>query len=308
MIFLCWSPPSRQEQKACVDKSGVFNYDSKYLGATAKLALKIKQDRELSDKGFLVNHARVLVGSGLETFEKGKIALQNWRHFNLNWAFVDPKTPIQRGVKFCVCTKAIFPWLLMPLEVVYVDESRSAVASFSFGSGTLQGHLLAVISEYGISWGCRHALEPVSIARNTLSSQTSVLRTAQFDGHFDVVSHGQYCSWISNSPEISDKGGHCNSETNEEVFTSVSLTNLSCSSCNLQVLADGGTSFGHNKQAGEERFSITMDEKNDVWYEILSFSKPANFLSLIGYPYVLLKQKHFARDSTLAMQKHLSDK
>ncbi|XP_011079022.1 UPF0548 protein At2g17695 [Sesamum indicum] len=202
MIFLCWSPPSRQEQKACVDKSGVFNYDSKYLGATAKPALKIKQDRELSDKGFLVNHARVLVGSGLETFEKGKSALQNWRHFSLNWAFVDPKTPIQRGVKFCVCTKAIFPWLLMPLEVVYVDESRNALASFSFGSGTLHGHLLA----------------------------------------------------------------------------------------------------------GEERFSITMDEKNNVWYEILSFSKPANFLSLIGYPYVLLKQKHFARDSTLAMQKHLSAK
>ncbi|KAK4430351.1 hypothetical protein Salat_1335800 [Sesamum alatum] len=202
MIFLCWSPPSRQEQKACVDNAGVFNYDSKYKGATAKHAWKIKQDRELSENGFLVNHARVLVGSGVETFEKGKRALQNWRHFSLNWAFVDPKTPIQRGVKFCVCSKAIFPWLLMPLEVVYVDESRSAVASFSFGSGTLQGHLLA----------------------------------------------------------------------------------------------------------GEERFSITMDEKNDVWYEILSFSKPANFLSLIGYPYVLLKQKHFACDSTLAMQKHLSAK
>ncbi|KAL0380618.1 UNVERIFIED_CONTAM: hypothetical protein Sangu_0126100 [Sesamum angustifolium] len=177
MIFLCWSPPSRQEQKACVDKSGVFNYDSKYLGATAKPALKIKQDRELSDKGFLVNHARVLVGSGLETFEKGKIALQNW---------------------------------------------RSAVASFSFGSGTLQGHLLTEL---------------------LAGTHVAFLLDDLFSLHF----------W-------------------------------------------------------EERFSITMDEKNDVWYEILSFSKPANFLSLIGYPYVLLKQKHFARDSTLAMQKHLSDK
>ncbi|KAI3462323.1 hypothetical protein Pfo_018986 [Paulownia fortunei] len=211
MIFLCWSRPSRQEQKACINKSGVFNYDSKYKGATAKPAFALKQDGELSDSGFLVNHARTLVGSGLETFEKGKSALQNWRlwesvvHFSLNWAYVDPKTPIQSGVKFCVCAKAIFPWLLMPLEVVYVDESRNskkAVASFSFGSGTLQGHLLA----------------------------------------------------------------------------------------------------------GEECFSITMDEKNDVWYEILSFSKPANFLSLIGYPYVLLRQKHFAHDSRLAMQKHLSAK
>lgn len=62
------------------------------------------------------------------------------------------------------------------------------------------------------------------------------------------------------------------------------------------------------EQAGEECFSITMDEQKDVWYEILSFSKPANVLSFIGYPYVLLKQKHFAHESTSAMKKHLSAK
>ncbi|KAH6807972.1 outer envelope protein [Perilla frutescens var. frutescens] len=205
MLFLSLYRPSHQEQKKCIKKSGDFNYDNKYKGATAKPPLTLKQDKELLDGGFMVNHAKVLVGSGLETFEKGKSALQNWRHFSLNWAFVDPKTPIQSGVKFCVCAKTIFPWLLMPLKVVYVDDSRNqrnAVASYSFGSGTLQGHLLA----------------------------------------------------------------------------------------------------------GEECFSITMDEQNDVWYEILSFSKPANLLSFIGYPYVLLRQKRFAHDSTLAMQKHLSGK
>ncbi|KAG8383727.1 hypothetical protein BUALT_Bualt04G0043900 [Buddleja alternifolia] len=203
MFFLCWSQPSHQEQKACINKSGVFNYDSNHRGVTAKPAFKLKQDRELSDSGFLVNHARILVGSGLETFEKGKSALKNWRHFSLNWAFVDPKTPVQSGAKLCVCAKAIFPWLLMPLEVVYVNEHRTfpnAVSSFSFGCGTLQGHLLG----------------------------------------------------------------------------------------------------------GEERFSITMDEKNDVWYEIVSFSKPAHILSVIGYPYVVVMQKCFARDSTIAMKKHLS--
>ena len=133
----------------------------------------IKDDKELSKDGYLVNHARVLVGSGLETYEKGKAALQNWRfvvfvhcfwqmqrtiveigylatfcrHFGLNWAFVDPKTPIQSGVKFCVCLKEFLPWVMMPLQVVYVKENtraktKKAVASFGFGSGTLQGHLL----------------------------------------------------------------------------------------------------------------------------------------------------------------------
>lgn len=76
------------------------------------------------------------------------------RHFSLNWAYVDPMIRIQSGVKFCVCEKEVFPWLLMPLEVVYVDESknsRSAAASFSFGSGTLRGHLLVLFSYFPIS-------------------------------------------------------------------------------------------------------------------------------------------------------------
>lgn len=203
MVFLSWGRPTPPEQKACIDKSGVFNYDTKYKGATAKPVASLKEDRELSKDGFLLNHARVLVGSGLETYEKGKTALKTWRHFGLNWAFVDPKTPVQNGVKFCVCVKEFLPWVMMPFQVVYVNESvrkKKAAASFGFGSGTLQGHLLA----------------------------------------------------------------------------------------------------------GEERFSIELDENNQVWYEILSFSKPADFLSFIGYPYVQLRQKYFAHQSVNAVKKHLT--
>ncbi|KDP43718.1 hypothetical protein JCGZ_22345 [Jatropha curcas] len=203
MVFLCWNRPSPQEQKDCLTKSAAFNYNSKYRGATAKTASSLKEDHELSKDGFLLNHARVLVGSGLDTFEKGKLALQTWRHFGLNWAFVDPKTPIQSGVKFCVCVKEFLPWVMMPLQVVYVNESRNAkksMASFSFGGGTLQGHLLA----------------------------------------------------------------------------------------------------------GEERFSIEMDEKSQVWYEVLSLSKPAHFLSFIGYPYVQFRQKVFTNQSAKAVLKHVN--
>ncbi|KDO71416.1 hypothetical protein CISIN_1g028245mg [Citrus sinensis] len=124
-------------------------------------------------------------------------------HFGLNWAFVDPKTPIQNGVKFCVCVKEFLPWVTLPLQIVYVNESirkKKTAASFGFGSGTLQGHLLA----------------------------------------------------------------------------------------------------------GEERFSIELDDNNQVWYEIVSFSKPADFLSFIGYPYVQLRQKYFAHQSVNAVKKHLT--
>ncbi|KAH7519864.1 hypothetical protein FEM48_Zijuj08G0082400 [Ziziphus jujuba var. spinosa] len=174
MVFLCWARPSPQEQKSCIDRSGAFNYDAKYRGATAKPLSCLKEDKELSHEGFALNHARVLVGSGIEAYEKGKNALQAWRHFGLNWAFVDPKTPVQNGAKFCVCVKEFLPWVMMPLK------------------------------------------------------------------------------------------------------------------------------------AGEERFSIELDENDQVWYEILSFSKPAHVLSFIGYPYVMLRQKYFSHQSTNAVLKHLN--
>lgn len=202
-MFFCWARPSPQHQKACIDKAGTFNYDENFKGATSKSISSLKEDKQLREAGFALNHARVLVGSGMETFEKGKTALQTWRHFQFNWTFVDSATPIKTGVKFCVCVNEFLSWLMMPLQIAYVDEDKSAKkvkASFSYGSGTLQGHLLA----------------------------------------------------------------------------------------------------------GEERFSLELDENDQVWYEILSFSKPAHLLSFIGYPYVLRRQKCFTKESTKAVLKHCS--
>ncbi|CAH1437152.1 unnamed protein product [Lactuca virosa] len=133
-------------QKDCFSKSGTFNYDSKYRGATVKPLSVLKEDKVFSKDGFLINHSKTLVGSGADAYEKGKTALQTWRHFGLSWAFVDPKTPIENGVKFCACVKEFFPWLRMPLQVVYVNETRNpklVVSSFGFGGGTLRGHLLS---------------------------------------------------------------------------------------------------------------------------------------------------------------------
>ncbi|CAH1437156.1 unnamed protein product [Lactuca virosa] len=110
-------------------RSGTFNYDSKYRVAT----------KELSKGGFLINHSKTLVGSGSDAYDKGKTALQTWRHFGLSWVFVDPNTPIENGVKFCACVKEFIPWLRMPLQVVYVNETRNpklSVASYGFGGGT----------------------------------------------------------------------------------------------------------------------------------------------------------------------------
>ncbi|CAH2051405.1 unnamed protein product [Thlaspi arvense] len=70
-----------------------------------------------------------------------------------DWAFVDPKTLVETGKKFCICVKEVLPWVMLPLQVVYVDESRKSrkgPAHFGYGSSTLEGHLLAREERFSI--------------------------------------------------------------------------------------------------------------------------------------------------------------
>jgi uncharacterized protein (UPF0548 family) len=55
-------------------------------------------------------------------------------------------------------------------------------------------------------------------------------------------------------------------------------------------------------ESGEERFTVEWHEQDDaVWYDILAFSRPQQFLARLGYPFARRLQKRFARDSASAM-------
>ncbi len=49
--------------------------------------------------------------------------------------------------------------------------------------------------------------------------------------------------------------------------------------------------------SGEERFLLEMDEGGRIWFDILAFSKPNQWLTKIGYPYVRVLQKRFGSQS-----------
>lgn len=51
---------------------------------------------------------------------------------------------------------------------------------------------------------------------------------------------------------------------------------------------------------------MQMDEENRVWYEVVSLSKPAHLLAALCYPYVQLRQRHFAKQSGQAILRHVA--
>ncbi|OEL13603.1 UPF0548 protein [Dichanthelium oligosanthes] len=157
-LFLSLGRPTQEQQKACLAAAGGFNYDAALHGATCSKSASTltseaaaeTSDKALIERGFFVNRSRVLIGSGADTFLHAKSALLSWRHLALGWANVEPDTPVKVGTRFCICYKELIPWVMLPLQIAYVSDvdgksSKSPLGSsmFVFGSGTLQGHLLA---------------------------------------------------------------------------------------------------------------------------------------------------------------------
>jgi uncharacterized protein (UPF0548 family) len=61
-------------------------------------------------------------------------------------------------------------------------------------------------------------------------------------------------------------------------------------------------------EMGEERFVVERDRATDeVWYDILAFSRPHLLLTRLGYPYMRRVQKKFARASAAAMLRAVGD-
>ena len=60
-------------------------------------------------------------------------------------------------------------------------------------------------------------------------------------------------------------------------------------------------------ESGEERFLVEWNRDTDeVWYDLLAFSRPNQFLSRIGYPFTRQAQKKFATGSKAAMVRAVS--
>lgn len=68
-----------------------------------------------------------------------------------------------------------------------------------------------------------------------------------------------------------------------------------------------GTLVDH-AESGEERFLVEWDqETNEVFYDLLAFSRPNQFLSRIGYPFARRLQRRFADGSKAAMVRASSE-
>ncbi len=104
---------------------------------------------------YIIDHNRLLLGSGAKIFERTKLALKNWEMFQLDWVeLLWRDTPIKVGSTLGIMVKQLGIWSFNACRTIYILEENGATARFGFAYGTLPDHGLCGEERFVVEW-CR---------------------------------------------------------------------------------------------------------------------------------------------------------
>jgi uncharacterized protein (UPF0548 family) len=145
-MFLRRKPPEEFVRQFIASQQDLpFSYPQ--VGAT-------KSQAPGGPKGYRVDHNRVKLGTGEETYQRAVSALRSWKQFELGWVtVVPPGKPLKVGTVVAVQTKTFGFWSLNATRIVYVvDERQTQKARFGFAYGTLPDHVERGEERFTVEW------------------------------------------------------------------------------------------------------------------------------------------------------------
>lgn len=103
---------------------------------------EIGASRLAAPAGYNVDHNRIKLGEGRETFAKAAEAIRHWKMFEMDWVEIAPKeAPIVEGSGVAILVRHFGFWSLNASRIVYVIEEHGTLERFGFAYGTLPGHV-----------------------------------------------------------------------------------------------------------------------------------------------------------------------
>lgn len=122
--------PSQRELEDFIDQSRSLPLSYEQVGIA-----------KLSPPGFNIDQASGVLGQGAQTFERAKLALAEWRHFDLGWVELFPRgAAIEPGTVVAVLVDHLGFWSLNGCRVVYGIGDMKTGANFGFAYGALSNH------------------------------------------------------------------------------------------------------------------------------------------------------------------------
>jgi len=128
-MFLAHRPNAREIEQFMQDSQSLpLSYDQ--IGVAKQ-----------SPSDFRIDETSGKIGRGKFAFERAKLALHEWRHFELGWVEIFPKnSSIEPGTTVAILVHHFWFWSLNGCRVVYELGDRPDDTSFGFAYGTLTNH------------------------------------------------------------------------------------------------------------------------------------------------------------------------
>jgi uncharacterized protein (UPF0548 family) len=141
-MFLFQEPSEKQLYSFFeAQKEKSFSYDE--IGAS----------KHGAPSGYNVDHNRIKLGEGAESFALAVRAIQNWQMFNLGWVRVLQKdAPISIGTCALVIVRHFGFYSLNVCRIVYLIEEDEPVKRYGFAYGTLEEHAERGEERFSVEW------------------------------------------------------------------------------------------------------------------------------------------------------------
>jgi uncharacterized protein (UPF0548 family) len=102
---------------------------------------EVGYSRQKAPNGYTVDHNRIQLGQGADSFERAKNAIRQWKMFDMPWIQLCwPTTPIETGATVAVLVAHLGVWSLNACRIVYVIEEYGPSEKYGFAYGTLSEH------------------------------------------------------------------------------------------------------------------------------------------------------------------------
>jgi uncharacterized protein (UPF0548 family) len=135
--------PSAETIRTFLASLAGLEYTYAAVGATATVP----------PSGYVVDHTRVRLGTGRESFMAARAALARWEQFNLGWmqAFPADNVITANGL-VAVAARSLGLWTLAACRIVYVVDDDGPVKRSGFAYGTLPGHPESGEERFLVEW------------------------------------------------------------------------------------------------------------------------------------------------------------
>ena len=137
------SAPSDDEIRRFISgqKNSGFSYPE--VGASATAA----------PTGYNVDHNRIRLGKGEDTWQGAANAIRAWKMFSMPWVSLQwPSAPILVGTDVAVSVHHFGFYSLNACRVVYVVDEEGPIKRFGFAYGTLAEHAESGEERFTIEW------------------------------------------------------------------------------------------------------------------------------------------------------------